>query len=127
MHPNDEEMRAACQATYQEMYRAMIAKDLPALSQVLDERFVLVHMTGMRQGKAAFLQAVADGTLNYGSAEHDSMDVTVNGDQAVLIGKSRVHAAVFGGAWHTWRLEQDLQLVRKNGNWLITLSEASTY
>ena len=79
------------------MYRAMIAKDIPALSAVLDDSFVLVHMTGMRQPKAAFLKAVANGTLNYSSAEHDSMDVTVQGNTATLIGKSRVHAAVFGG------------------------------
>ena len=115
------------QSAYQEMYRAMIAKDIPALSAVLDDSFVLVHMTGMRQPKTAFLKAVANGTLNYSSAEHDSMDVNVNGDTAILIGKSRVHAAVFGGGWHTWRLEQDLTLIRKDDRWLITLAEASTY
>ena len=119
--------REQCRAAYIEMYRAMIAKDIPALSTVLDDSFVLVHMTGMRQPKAAFLKAVANGTLNYSSAEHDSMDVTVQGDTATLIGKSRVHAVVFGGGWHIWRLEQDLTLIRKDDRWLITLSEASTY
>ena len=49
-----------CRAVYREMYRAMIAKDIPALSAVLDDGFILVHMTGLRQSKAAFLQAVAD-------------------------------------------------------------------
>ena len=116
-----------CRTAYIEMYRAMIAKDIPALSSVLDDSFVLVHMTGMRQHKAVFLKAVANGTLNYASAEHDSMDVTINGDHATLIGKSRVHAAVFGGGWHTWRLRQDLQLVKKENRWLITRTEASTY
>ena len=105
----------------------MIAKDIPALSAVLDDSFVLVHMTGMRQSKTAFLKAVENGTLNYASAEHDSVDVTVQGASAVLSGKSRVRAAVFGGGWHTWRLRQDLRLVRKDERWLITLSEAGTY
>ena len=121
---SDQEL---CRATYIEMYRAMIDKDIPALSEVLDDSFVLVHMTGMRQSKAAFLEAVANGTLNYALAEHDSMDVTVSGDHAALIGKSRVRAAVFGGGWHAWRLEQDLRLVKINETWRITLSEASTY
>ena len=119
--------RELCQAAYQEMYRAMIVKDIPALSQVLDDSFVLVHMTGMHQPKAAFLKAVANGTLNYSSAEHDSMDVTVRENTATLNGKSRVHAAVFGGGWHTWRLEQDLHMVKTENRWLITLAEASTY
>ena len=116
-----------CRTAYIEMYRAMIAKDIPALSTVLDDSFVLVHMTGMRQPKTAFLKAVANGTLNYASAEHDSIAVTENGDTAALIGKSRVHASVFGGDWHTWRLEQDLKLMKKDGRWLITLSEARTW
>lgn len=55
------------------------------------------------------------------------MDVTVSGDHATLIGKSRVHAAVFGGGWHTWRLEQGLQLVKKNDHWQIALSKVRTY
>ena len=119
--------RELCQAAYREMYRAMIVKDISALSAVLDDSFVLVHMTGMRQSKAAFLKAVTNGALNCSSAEHDSMDVSINGDTAILIGRSRVHAAVVGGGWHTWRLEQDLRLVRRDERWLITLSEASTY
>ena len=121
---SDQEL---CRAAYMKMYRAMVAKDIPALSEVLDDSFVLVHMTGMQQPKAAFLKAIANGTLNYASAEHVSMEVTISGNAAVLIGKSRVHAAVFGGGWHTWRLEQDLRLVKINETWRITLSEASTY
>ena len=119
--------QAQCRAAYVEMYRAMIAKEIPALSAVLDDSFVLVHMSGMRQDKTAFLSAVKNGTLNYASADHESMDVTVHGNIATLIGKSRVRAAVFGGGWHTWRLEQDLRLVKKDDRWLIALSEADTY
>ena len=109
------------------MYRAMISKDAEGLNAVLDNSFVLVHMTGMRQNKKAFIQAVMNGTLNYYSCEDDSVEATVNGSAATVIGKSRVNAAVFGGSRHTWRLEQDLQLVKRDDRWLITQSEASTY
>ena len=34
---------------YKKMYEGMIAKDEKILDKVLDESFVLVHMTGMRQ------------------------------------------------------------------------------
>ena len=37
------------------------------------------------------------------------------------------HETREGGGWHTWRLEQDLHLVKKENRWLITLAEASTY
>ncbi len=42
---------------YEEMCDAMIRKDEAALDAVLDNSFVLVHMTGMRRGKAAFIGA----------------------------------------------------------------------
>jgi len=116
-----------CREAYREMYRAMIAKDAGALDDVLDGSFVLVHMTGMRQDKKAFINAVVNGTLNYYACRDDSIDVQITGDTAALIGKSQVNAAVFGGGKHTWRLEQDLTLVKRDGKWRITLSEASTY
>ena len=43
------------QEQYRRMYDAMIRKDADALSAVLDDSFVLVHMTEMRQPKAAFI------------------------------------------------------------------------
>lgn len=118
---------ALCRAAYQKMYRAMIAKDRAGLEDVLDDRFVLVHMTGMRQDKKAFIQAVMNGTLNYYSCEDDAIEVTVRQTTADLIGKSRVDAAVFSGGRHTWRLEQDLHLIKQAGRWVITQSRATTY
>ena len=115
-----------CRDTYRQMYRAMITKDSEALNAVLDDSFVLVHMTGMRQYKNAFIQAVVKGTLYYYSCEDDSVEATVNGDTATVIGKSRVAAAVFGGGRHTWRLEQDLWLAKKDDRWPSSPKHRST-
>ena len=114
-------------ALYKEMYTAMVNKDKPTLERVHDDSFVLVHMTGMRQPKEVYISSIMDGTLNYYSAEHEDMQVEVKGDTAVLIGKSRVTAAVFGGGKHTWRLQLRFQLVKKNGEWRFALASASTY
>ena len=116
-----------CRAAYRELYRAMIAKDAAALAAVLDDDFVLVHMTGMRQDKAAFIRAVVDGTLNYYACADDAVDVDARGDAATVIGRSRVDAAVFGGGRHTWRLQQKLMLRKRAGAWRVARSEASTY
>ena len=112
---------------YIRMYDGMIAKDEPILREVLDESFVLVHMTGMRQTKEAFIKSVLNGTLNYFSAVHENMPLEVNGDNAVLIGQSYVSAAVFGGGRSNWHLQLGCTLKKFNGEWKITLSEASTY
>lgn len=112
---------------YKKMYEGMIAKDEKILDEVLDDSFVIVHMTGMKQSKDAFIKAVMNGTLNYFSAEHEHMPVEISGDTAVLIGQSYVAAAVFGGGRSNWHLQQKCSLKKINGEWKITRSVASTY
>ncbi|MBR0315644.1 MAG: nuclear transport factor 2 family protein [Synergistaceae bacterium] len=112
---------------YSEMYRHMISKDISQLSKLLDDSFVLVHMTGMRQSKQEYLTAIANGTLNYFSEEPENVSIRIDGNKAFLVGQSRVNAAVFGGGQHTWRLELDIDLINKNGQWLMTEARASTY
>jgi len=95
----------AIRQAYIRMYDGMISKDEKILNEVLDASFVLVHMTGMRQPKQAFIKAVLNGTLNYFSAEHENMPVEISGDTAVLTGQSYVAAAVFGGGRSNWHLQ----------------------
>ena len=112
---------------YREMYEAMVRKDTATLNRVHADDFVLTHMTGMHQSKQVYIQSIANGTLNYYSAEHEQMDIKVNGNHATLTGRSRVNAAVFGGGRHTWRLQLSFQLVKRDGRWLFTAASASTY
>lgn len=114
-------------ALYHQMYQAMVEKDTATLNRIHAPEFVLVHMTGMRQSKHAYVQAIANDILNYYSAEHEQMEVTVKGEHATLQGRSRVSAAVFGGGRHTWQLQLTFQLVKRDGQWLFTESRASTY
>ncbi len=113
--------------SYRKLYRAMIDKDKTALDWLLADEFVLTHMTGMRQSKQAFIQAIADGTLNYYDAKHGHCDVMVNGDNATMRGRSLVSAAVFGGGLRAWRLELSFGLSRRQGRWIFTGSKASMY
>lgn len=112
---------------YLEYYRAKIAKDLPALRDLLDDSFVLVHMTGMRQNKQEFIQAVGNGTLNYYTAQHDNIQLNEDAGSVLLTGQTRVSAAVFGGGKHTWRLQLQMRLIQKNDRWLVGATAASTY
>ena len=112
---------------YKEMFTAMVNKDKAELERVHDDSFVLVHMTGMRQPKEVYISSIMDGTLNYYSAEHEDMQAEIKGDSAMLVGRSRVTAAVFGGGKHTWRFQLRFQLVKKNGEWRFALASASTY
>ena len=100
---------------YREMYKAMVAKDTVTLNRVHADDFVLTHMTGMQQSKQVYIQSIANGTLNYYSAEHEQMEIKVSGNHATLTGRSRVTAAVFGGGRHTWRLQLHFNLSKEVG------------
>ena len=115
------------QALYLCMYDGMVRKDRAMLDQVLDDRFVLIHMTGLRQSKEEFVEAVLDGTLNYYAVRHESLPVTVRGDRGELIGRAQVTAEVFGSRRATWALQQALELEKIDGNWKIVQSTASAY
>ena len=120
---------------YRDMYAAMVKKDAAELDRVHDDSFVLVHMTGMRQDKKTYIRAILDGTLNYFSEKTERLDVEVDGDRAVMTGKSVVSAAVFGGGRHTWRLALRFEAKRSdagrntgwNTGWRLTKAEASTW
>ena len=112
---------------YREYWRCMIAKDADGLLGMMTDDYTLLHMTGVKQSAETFLKGLLDGTFNYYSAEHDSIEVTVSGDQASMIGKSRVLAAVYGGGKHSWRLRGDFTLRKENGRWKLSSSSASTY
>ena len=119
--------REAIEELYREYWRCMIKKEVKGLRRMMTGDYSLLHMTGTRQSAEAFLKGLLDGTFNYYSAEHDSIEVTVVGNRASIIGKSRVLAAVYGGGKHSWRLRGDFTLRKEEGRWKLNSSRASTY
>ena len=120
-------MENQLQKLYSGMYHYMITKDVVNLERLLDDSFVLVHMTGMRQTKQEYLKAIENGTLNYFSEELEHFSAQVSEDTAVLIGQSKVSAAVFEGSRHTWRLQLNIKLKNRGNLWLMTEARALTY
>lgn len=119
--------KKAIEDVYHAMYQYELTKDVEQLSNILSDDYVLIHMTGMRQSKAEYLRSVRDGELNYFSEETHHISVELQGETAVLTGQSRVNAAVFGGSRHTWPLQLVISMKKKNGKWLMTKANASTY
>ena len=119
--------RETIREMYRTYWRCMIAKDAAGLRALMAEDYTLTHMTGAVQTADAFLCGLLGGTFRYYAAEHDGIEVTVNGDAARMVGKSRALAAVYGGAKRSWRLRGDFTLRREQGGWKLTGSSASTY
>ena len=86
---------------YRKYWDGMIRKDTDLLRSLMSEDYYLEHMTGVRQSKETFLRELTGGTFNYYSADHDSIEVRIDGDKAIMTGKSRVLAAVFTAEQNT--------------------------
>ena len=114
-------------AQYEEMYRCLIGKNIEKLDAVMAEEYVLVHMTGIREGKKDYLEGVKSGRFNYLSEKTHKVVVKVQGNKAQLIGQSEVAAAVYGGRERSWPLQIIIDFKKENGKWLQTLCTASTY
>ena len=114
-------------AEWRKYWKYMIEKNADGLRSLMTDDYTLLHMTGVKQSAETFLKGLLDGTFHYFAAEHDSIEVTVAGDQASMIGRSRVLAAVYGGGKHNWRLRGDFTLRKEGGRWKLSSSRASTY
>ena len=112
---------------YRKYWRYMIDKDADRLCSLMAKDYYLLHMTGVKQPAEVFIKGLLDGTFNYYSAEHDSIEAEINGEKASMTGRSRVVAAVYGGRKSSWRLQGDFTLRREQGVWKLTSSIASTY
>ena len=112
---------------YIRYWQYMIDKDVSGLESIQSDDYCLYHMTGLKQSREEFLKGLLNGTFNYYSAVHDDIEVSINGEEAVMRGKSRVVAAVYGGSRGSWRLQGDFSLRKEDGKWKFTSSRASTY
>ena len=110
---------------YQEMWQALLSKDIATLDKIHAEDFVLIHMTGMRQPKNEYLRCVREGELNYFSEQTEN--IFVDAVNKKLVGQSKVNAAVFGGSRNTWRLQLAFDVEKINGHWILKTARASTY
>ena len=119
--------KQAIEALYRRYWQYMIDADADGLRSLMREDYTLRHMTGLQQSREDFLRGLLDGTFRYFGAEHDTIEVAVHGQSAVMCAKSRVLAAVYGGRKNLWRLRGDFTLRKENGTWRLTGSRASTY
>lgn len=108
------------------MIKAMLARDVARLDALLDSGYVLTHMTGYRQPKTEWLSEVASGAMRYHGAVERSIDVDVEGDRAVVVGRDVVEATIHG-AHGTWSLQLTTELLRRGGRWIAMKTDASTF
>ena len=111
----------------QMMFDAMVSKDADSLRNILSDDMRLYHMSGMCQSREDFIGDILDGSLDYHRISIVSMDADVKDDHADVCVRTKTDASVYGGQRHTWRLQMDTVMKKRNGRWMATESRASVF
>lgn len=91
-------------------------RDFGALDRIMADEYILTDPLGNVRGKAESLAALATNEVRFDSTESDNVTVCINGDTAVVTGRS-----TFKGRYRGWSMAGQYQytdvLVKRNGSW----------
>jgi ketosteroid isomerase-like protein len=91
-------------------------KDLATLDRLMADEYILTDPLGNVRSKAESLAAIQTNEVNFESTESDDVKVRINGDTAVVTGRS-----TFRGRYKGWSMSGQYQytdvLVKRHGAW----------
>ena len=90
--------------------------DLATLDRLMADEYFLTDPLGIVRSKAETLAAIQQNAVLFQSSKSDDVNVRVNGDTAVVTGRS-----TFRGRYKRWSMAGQYQytdvLVKRNGSW----------
>lgn len=104
----------------------IIKRDLEELSKILDKDFTLTHITGYVQQKSEWFAEIKSEGMKYYSYKEIKTSVQISGDHANFIGQNILDARIWGTR-NSWHLQQDMQLEKRHGKWIILNSVATLF
>jgi len=109
-----------------QLTQLMIEKNTKELNKILDKSFSLTHITGYVQPKEEWFSEIESERMKYYSYKEVKTSVEINGDKATFVGQNILDARIWGSR-NNWRLQQTMQLEKRNGKWIILKSVATTF
>ncbi len=104
----------------------MIDRNISELDKILDAHFTLIHITGYVQPKEEWFSEIESERMKYYSYKEVKTSVEIFGDKAKFVGQNILDARIWGSR-NNWRLQQTMQLEKRNGKWIILKSVATTF
>nr|WP_199081088.1 nuclear transport factor 2 family protein [Pedobacter sp. ASV19] len=127
MEPDQmENSRLQVLALTRKLTRLMIDRDIAGLEEILDADFTLTHITGHVQSKADWLAEIKNEGMKYYGYEEVKTSIKIDGNKARFIGQNVLDARIWGTRSH-WRLQQTVQLEKRDGTWIILRSIAALF
>ncbi len=91
-------------------------RDFATLDRIMHDEYILTDPLGNVRGKAESLAALATNEVRFDSTRSDNVKVYINGDTAVVTGRS-----TFRGRYRGWSMAGKYQytdvLVKRSGTW----------
>jgi ketosteroid isomerase-like protein len=103
-------------AVYQRIDDAMVNKDTETLDNVLDDNYVLVHMTGYHQPKQEWLEQIENEGMKYFKTMPQKTAITIDRNTAILICDTRIDARI-NGFRNTWSMQMKMNFEKRGDNW----------
>lgn len=109
-----------------QLTQLMIEKNTEAIDKIVDPHFTLTHITGYVQSKAEWFSEIESERIKYYSYKEVKTTVKIDGDKSTFVGQNLLDARIWGTR-NNWRLQQTMQLEKRNGKWIILKSVAITF
>jgi hypothetical protein len=101
---------------YLQIDEAMVNKDTKRLEQILDDNYVLEHMTGYHQPKGEWLQQIDNEQMKYYKTMPQKTTITIDGNTAILICDTKIDARIYGFR-NLWSMKMEMHFERRGENW----------
>ena len=106
--------------------RWMVETRVDELDDLLADGFVLVHITGYKQSKTRRLDQIRTGQMAHHDIREQSVEISVDGDQANLVARSHVDATIWGSK-AIWPRPMTTTFAHIDWVWKPTHSRATTF
>ncbi len=120
---NDE---AQILALTRKFTQLMIDRNTEELNKIVDKNFSLTHITGYVQPKAEWFKEIEQESMKYYSAQEVSQNLKISGNKAEFVQRNLLDARIWGSR-NKWRLQQTMTLEKRNNQWVILKSVATTF
>jgi hypothetical protein len=108
-----------------ELYKAMLAFDYPALDRILSDEVSYIHSTGVVETKAEYFGGMRRGLYEYGAIEITGGQTRMFDGVAITSGIMEMLVGANGSAKGTIRLQHVLVWRQEAGTWRLLLRQAT--
>jgi hypothetical protein len=101
---------------YQQIDDAMINNDTQSLDNILDNNYVLVHMTGYHQPKREWLEQIENEQMKYFKTMPQKTTISIDGNKATLVCDTKIDARIYGFIT-IWSMKMEMHFEKRGENW----------